>query len=87
MVFSQKLSLKKEIVSLYSSPYKAFLMIDCSFNYPIFNIIKEKIFKRKGTIRIMGMLGLTARWQGTEDHSQRSWSDRIGEECKPLFSD
>lgn len=42
MVFSQKLSLKKEVVSLYSSPHKGFIMTDCSFDYLIFNTIKQK---------------------------------------------
>ena len=61
MVFSQKLSLEKEVVLLDSSPYKAFIMIDCSLKYLIFNIIRQKkIFKRKRTIRITVMLGLMA---------------------------
>ena len=49
MVFSQKLSLEKEVVLLDSSPYKAFIMIDCSLKYLIFNIIRQKKNLQKQT--------------------------------------
>lgn len=75
-----KLPLKEGVISLYSNPYKAFIMIVCHLNYLIFNI-KQKNYLRQEEMNNKASLDDRGKKCDLcnvkeKEHSQRSMAQR-----------